>query len=122
MIDTVAGGPFMGKGVEEGTKILDDMQNNHSHWHVERSSKKVDSITETKDEELITKVNEPLGIVKGKETHVNAITNANIEDVDFITHNPYMPAWKSQNYGSNFQKNYSNPVGNPNPNSNSNNN
>jgi hypothetical protein len=62
------------------------------------------------------------GIVKGKETHVNAITNANIEDVDFIARNPSMPAWKSPNYGSNFQKNYSNPACNLNPNSNSNNN
>jgi hypothetical protein len=81
----------------------------------------VNSITETENEELITKVNELLGIVKGKETHVNAITNANVEDVDFIARNPYMSAWKSQNYGSNFQKNYSNPEGNPNPNNNSNN-
>jgi hypothetical protein len=36
-------------------------------------------------------VNELLGIVKGKETHVNAITSANIEDVEFIARNPYMP-------------------------------
>jgi hypothetical protein len=50
------------------------------------------------------------------------ITNANIEDVDFIARNPYMPAWKNQNYGSNFQKNYSNPPSNPNPNNNTNNN
>jgi hypothetical protein len=33
-----------------------------------------------------------------------------------------MHAWKSQNYGSNFQKNYSNPADNLNHNSNSNNN
>jgi uncharacterized protein YoxC len=52
----------------------------------------VNSITETENEELIAKVNELLGIVKGKETHVNAITNANIEDVDFIAHSSYMPA------------------------------
>jgi hypothetical protein len=81
----------------------------------------VNSITETENEELIAKVNELLGRVKGKETYVNAITNANIEDVDFIARNPYMPAWKSQNYGSNFQKNYSNPTGNPHPNNNTNN-
>jgi hypothetical protein len=31
MLDTAARGTFMGKGVEEGTKLLDDMQNNHSH-------------------------------------------------------------------------------------------
>jgi hypothetical protein len=121
MLDTAAGGTFMGKGVEEGTKLLDDMQNNHSQLHVEMSSRKVNSITEIENEELIARVNELLGIVKGKETHVNAITNANVEDVDFIARNLYMPAWMSQNYGSNFQKNYSNPAGNPNPNNNNNN-
>jgi hypothetical protein len=56
MLDTTAEGPFMGKGVEEGTMLLDDMQNNHSQWHVERSSRKVNSITENENEELITKV------------------------------------------------------------------
>jgi hypothetical protein len=64
VLDTAAGGTFMGKGVEEGTKLLDDMQNNHSQWHVERSSRKVNSITETENEELIAKVNELLSIVK----------------------------------------------------------
>jgi hypothetical protein len=120
MLDTAAGGTFMGKEVEEGMKLLDDMQNNHSQRHVERSSTKVNSITKIENEELIAKVNELLGIVKGKETHVNAITNANIEDVDFIARNPYMSAWKSQNYGCNFQNNYSNPAGNPNNNTNNN--
>jgi hypothetical protein len=52
MLDTTVRGTCMGKGVEEGTKLLDDMQNNHSHWHVERSSKKVNSITETEDEDV----------------------------------------------------------------------
>jgi hypothetical protein len=56
MLDTVAEGTFMGKGVEEGTKLLDDMQNNHSQWHVERSSRKVNSITENENEELIAKI------------------------------------------------------------------
>jgi hypothetical protein len=58
MLDTIAGGTIMGKGVEEGTNLLDDMQNNHSQWHVERSSRKVNSITETENEELIAKVND----------------------------------------------------------------
>jgi hypothetical protein len=40
------------------------MQNNHSQWHVERSSRKVKSITKTENEELVAKVNELLGIVK----------------------------------------------------------
>jgi hypothetical protein len=32
MLDTIAGGTFTVKGFEEGTKLLDDMQNNHSQW------------------------------------------------------------------------------------------
>jgi hypothetical protein len=98
MLDSASEGTFMGKGVEEGTKLLGDMQNNISQWHVERSSRKVNSITETENEEIIAKVIELLGMVKSKENHVNAITNASIEHVDFIARNPYMPAWKSQNY------------------------
>jgi hypothetical protein len=82
----------------------------------------MNSIIEIENAEFIAKVNELLDIVKGKETHVNAITNDSIEDTDFIARNPYMPTWKNQNYSSNFQKNYSNPAGNPNPNNNTNNN
>ena len=38
--------------------------------------------------------------------------------MNFINRNPYNPAWKSQNYGSSFQKPYSNPAGAPNNNNN----
>ena len=65
----------MGKPVEVATKLLDDMQNNHAQWHVERSSsRKVNSINEEKNEELTVKVDELLNILKGKETQVNAIS------------------------------------------------
>jgi hypothetical protein len=43
----------MSKEVEQGTKLLDDMQNNHSQWHVERSLRKVNTIHETENEELL---------------------------------------------------------------------
>ena len=113
MLDTAARGTFMGKEVEKGTKLLDDMLNNHSQWHMERSSRKVNSTNETENEELVAMVNEILGLVKGNDTQVNAITDTTIVEVDFIARNPYMPAWKSQNYGSNFQKPYSYPEGAP---------
>ena len=59
MLDTAAGGTFMGKQVDVATKLLDDMQNNHAQWHVERSSsRKVNSINEEKNEELAVKVDE----------------------------------------------------------------
>ena len=38
MFDTAAGGTIMGRPVQVATKLLDDMQNNHAQWHVERSS------------------------------------------------------------------------------------
>jgi len=119
MLNTAAGGAFMGKQVDVATKLLEDMQNNHAQWHVERSSsKKVNSINEEKNEELTAKIYELLNIIKGKETQVNAISKTNVEEVDFIARNPYNPAWKSQNYGSNFQKPYPNPAGAPNNNNN----
>ena len=91
------------------------MQSNHAQWHVERSfSRKVNSITEGNNEDLTSKLDELLNILKGKEnTQVNAITNSKVEEVDFIDKNPYNPAWKSQNFGSNFQKQYTNPAGVP---------
>ena len=118
MLDTAAGGTFMSKPVELARRLLDDMQSNHAQWHVERSSsRKVNSITEGNNEELTSKVDELLNILKGKEsTQVNAITNSNVEEVDFIARNPYNPAWKSQNYGSNFPKQYNNTAGVPNNN------
>jgi hypothetical protein len=53
MLDTAAGGTFMSKEIEEGTKHLDDMQNSHSQRHVERSLRKVNTIHETENEELL---------------------------------------------------------------------
>jgi hypothetical protein len=69
----------------------------------------VNSIIEENSEELTPKVDELLHIIKVKEdTQVSAITNTNVEEVDFIAHNPYNLTWKSQNYGSNFQIQYVN--------------
>jgi thioredoxin reductase len=66
ILDTAVGGTFMSKEVEEGTKLLDDMQNNNSQWNIERSYRKVNSIHETKNEErFVVNVNEILGIIKG---------------------------------------------------------
>src|SRR3954469_25630496 len=56
ILDTAAGGTIMGKQVSVAKKLLNDMQNNHAQWHVERTSKRVSSITEVNDEELIAKV------------------------------------------------------------------
>ena len=46
MLDTAAGGTFMGKHITEAKQLLDNMQDNHAQWHVERSNtKKVNSFT-----------------------------------------------------------------------------
>ena len=93
-------------------KLLDDMQNNHSQWHVERTSKRVSSITEVNNEELTSKVDELLSLVKGKEdTQVNAIAT-DVNDINFIARTPFNPTWKN-NYASNVQKYHANPTGAP---------
>jgi hypothetical protein len=114
MLATAAGGTFMGKEIEIAKKLRNDMQDNHSQWHVERSStKKVNSVTEGVNEDLTAKVDELIGIIKGKEEVQVAITNAKVEEIDFIARN-FNPAWKIQNYGSNYQKPYPNHAGVPN--------
>jgi hypothetical protein len=75
----------------------------------------MNSITEGSDKEFTWKVDELLNILKGNENiQVNAITKSNVEEVDFITRNSYNTAWKSQNFGSNFQKQYTSRVPNNN--------
>jgi hypothetical protein len=112
MLDTAAGGTFMGKEIEITTKLLNHMQDNHFQWHVERSStRKVNSISEENNEDLTAKVDELINIDKGNEAQVNAITNAKVEEVDFLVHKFLNPTWRSQNYGSNFRKPYLNLAG-----------
>ena len=63
----------------------------------------MNSITEENNEGLTAKVDELICMIKGNETQVNAITDAKIEEIDFVARNSFDPAW-SQNYGSTFQK------------------
>ena len=63
MLDNAAGGTFMGKQITEAKKLLDNMQDNHAQWHVERSTtKKVNSVTPEENVELIAKLDELPGI------------------------------------------------------------
>src|SRR3954462_879211 len=104
MLDTAAGGTFMGKQITEAKQLLDNMQDNHAQWHVERSNtKKVNSVTPQENEELTAKLDELILAVKAKETQVRAILESNIEELYFIACNDYNPAWK-KNYNPNFQK------------------
>jgi hypothetical protein len=57
MLGTAAGETFMGKEIDVTTKLLNDMQDNNSQWHVVRSaSRKVKPVTEKKNEVLTAKV------------------------------------------------------------------
>ena len=40
MLDTAAGGTIVGKHIEDVKKILDDMQEKHTQWNVERTTTK----------------------------------------------------------------------------------
>jgi flagellar biosynthesis/type III secretory pathway chaperone len=48
-----------GEKTDIAKKLQDNMQDNHARWHVK-------SITEEKNEELSAKVDEVIGIIKGK--------------------------------------------------------
>ena len=76
----------MGKEIKVAKKLLDDMQNNHAQWHIERTNtKKVNAVTKSNNEELTTKVDELLSALKHKnEVQINAITNAQIEEIDGV--------------------------------------
>ena len=84
------------------------MQDNHAQWHIERTNnKKVDAISETNNKELTSKVDELIVVLKGKnEAQVNAISNAQIEKIDFIARNTFNPRWKGPNFGPNSLKPY----------------
>ena len=52
ILDSAAGGAFMGKTIVEAKNILESILQNYSQWHTDRApnpSKKVNSIEETND-------------------------------------------------------------------------
>ena len=92
MLDTAAGGTIMGRPIVESKKWMDDMQENHAQWHVERSTTKRVNAIEEKNTELTAKLDELISVMKGKEeVNVNAITEEETNDVNFIARNSYNP-------------------------------
>ena len=76
---------------------------------MERTLKRGSSITEGNNEELTSKVDQLLSLVKGKEdTQVDVITT-DVNNVNFIARTPFNTAWKN-NYASNVQKYHTNPT------------
>ena len=50
--------------------------------------------------EFTAKLDELISVMKGKEeVNVNAITNEETSDVNFIARNSYNPNWKNNGYG-----------------------
>src|SRR4051812_45015865 len=95
MLDTAARGTFMGKKITEAKQLLDNMQDNHAQWHVERSNtKKVNSVTPQENEELNAKLDELILAFKCKETQVRVTPEPTIKEIDFIARKDYNPAWK----------------------------
>ena len=66
MLDTAARGTFMGKQITKSKQLLNNMQDNHAQWHVERSNtKKVNSVTPEENVELTAKLDELILAIKG---------------------------------------------------------
>ena len=58
MLHTAIGGTIMGKPIDDVKKLLDDMQENHAQWHVERTTTKKVNAIEENSSELTTKLEE----------------------------------------------------------------
>ena len=56
MLDTAVGGTIMRRPIDEAKKLLDDMQENHAQWHVERATSKRVNAIEEKNTELAAKI------------------------------------------------------------------
>ena len=95
ILDSAAGGAFMGKTIVEAKNILENILQNYSQWNTERApnpSKKVNSIEETND--LSSKM----------DTILAFINKQNIENVplqELVGNNP-------ENVDVNFIRNYGN--------------
>ena len=58
MLDIAAGGTIMGKPIDNVKKILDDIEENHAQWHVERTTTKKVNVIEENSSELTTNLEE----------------------------------------------------------------
>lgn len=97
MLDTAVEETIMRRPIEEAKQLLANMQESHAQWHVERSTtRKVDAISEEKDGELTAKIDELIDTIRGEEeVIVNAITEGDVNDVNFIARNNCNPNLKN---------------------------
>ena len=89
----------MGKPIDDVKKLIDDIQENHALWHVERTTAKRMNAIEENNAELTSKLDEPISVMKGKEeVNLNAITNEEVSDVNFIARNSHNPNRSNNGY------------------------
>jgi hypothetical protein len=68
----------------------------------------VNYVTEENNEGMIAKLDKLICMIKCSETEGKAITNAKVEEIDFIARNNPYPSWMNKSYNLNFQKPYRN--------------
>jgi hypothetical protein len=111
LLDSAAGGTFMEITLGETTKLLDNIMENYSQWHTERSStsKKVHAIEEINT--LSGKMDELMKLIANKSAPIDPndmplstlIENNNESmDVNFVGRN---------NFGNNAYRGNFNPIG-----------
>ena len=135
LLDSAAGGTFMGITLGEATKLLDNMTANYSQWHTERapSGKKVNSVEEISS--LNDKVDMIMSLLATKNTTMDPNDmplstlieqNKDNVDVNFISRSNFNNNAYRGNFGNNNPRPYpgnpSNAYGNSYNNNNNNNN
>src|SRR3954465_15378132 len=107
LLDSAAGGTFMGLTLRAATRLLDNMMVNYSEWHVRRSphGKKVNSVEETSS--LSEKIDVIMAmLVNGKAPlDPNSFPLASLVaqeqvDVNFIRNNNFNNNAYRNNFGS----------------------
>src|SRR4051812_4389403 len=109
LLDSAAGGTFMGLTLGAATKLLDNMMVNYSEWHTERAphGKKVNSVEETSS--LSDKIDVIMAmLVNGKAPLdpnnvplASLVAQEDQVDVNFIRNNNFNNNAYRNNFGSN---------------------
>src|SRR3954470_3205063 len=109
LLDSAAGGTFMGITLGAATELLDNMMVNYSEWHTERDphGKKVNSVEETSS--LSDKIDVIMAMLVNGKAHLdpNNVPLASLfaqeeqVDVNFIINNNFNNNAYRNNFGSN---------------------
>ena len=109
ILDSAAGGAFMGKTIVEVKNILERILQNYSKWHTDRapsSSKKVNSVEETHD--LSSKMDTILALLNKPNVEnvpLQELVGNNSENVDVN----FIRNYGNNGYGNNNYNSYNKP-------------